>query len=224
MVFDTLNMQRQLPENTELNAMQIEGTVLKEWLIPAAGNLGISVKKGQVVRVIDIEGQQIMDFVCFNKDNPEEKLWIGASIINNGNIFFQKGHSLYSKYQNKMFTMIEDSCGVHDLLIGHCTPEVYQKVYGLDNHHSCADNFVAALEPFGLDRKDIPMNLNIFMNCPVSEDGGYRIECSVSRPGDFVDLQADMDCIVAMSNCPGDTSPENGYKLTPMKVVLYQPD
>lgn len=204
-------------------ASEVEGKIVKEWVLPPGKELGLTVKKGQVIRVIDLEGQQVVDFVCFNSQDKAEKLWVGGTIINNGNVFIKKGHSLYSQYVNKMFTIIEDTCGVHDLLIGHCSPEVFEKTYDVKGHHSCADNFVKALAPYGIERKDFPMNLNIFMNCPIDDDGGYSIYFSKSRRGDFMDLRADMDCIVAISNCPCDLSPESGYYNTQIKVILYEP-
>ncbi len=206
------------------SASEVEGKVVNEWVLPPGKELGLTVKRGQVIRVIDLEGQQVVDFVCFNSSDKGEKLWIGGTIINNKSVFFKKGHSLYSQYVNKMFTMIEDTCGVHDLLIGHCSPEVFEKTYDAKGHHSCADNFVKALAPHGIERKDIPMNLNIFMNCPIQNDATYSIDFSKSRRGDFVDLRAEMDCIVAISNCPCDLSPESGYYLTPIKVIVYEPE
>ena len=196
-------------------ASEVEGKVVKEWVLPPGEGLGFTVKKGQVIRVIDLEGQQVVDFVCFNSHDKGEKLWVGGTIINNGNVFIKKGHSLSSNYVNEMFTIIEDTCGVHDLLIGACSPEVYEKKYGVKGHNSCVDNFVRALAPYGLERKDIPMNLNIFMNCPIQEDGTYSIDFPKSRRGDFMDLRADMDCIVAVSNCPSDLRSSNAYYLTP---------
>ena len=204
-------------------ANKVDGEVIKEWVLPAQKELGLTVTKGQVIRIIDIEGQQVSDFVCFNAHDKDEKLWIGATIERNGNVFIKKGHGLYSVYLNKMFTIIEDTCGVHDLLIGHCSPEVYEKMFGIKGHNSCADNFVRALAPYGIERKDIPLNLNVFMNCPIGDDGKYWIDFSKSKRGDFIDLQADMDCIVAISNCPMEFSPESGYYLTPIKVIVYEP-
>ena len=197
--------------------------MIKEWTLSPGKELGLTVKKGQVIRVIDLEGQQVMDFVCFNSHNKGEKLWIAGTINANKNVYIKKGHSLYSQYANKMFTIIEDTCGVHDLLCGACSNEVYEKVYGVKGHPSCTDNFVKALTPYGLERKDIPMNMNIFMNCPIQDDGGWAIDYPKSRRGDFIDLKAEMDCIVAMSNCPSDTSSCNANYLTPLKVILYEP-
>lgn len=203
-------------------AQQVEGKILKEWVLPPGKELGLIVKSGQVIRVIDLEGQQVVDFVCFNYHDKEEKLWIGSTIIGNKNVFIKKGHSLYSQYLNKMFTIIEDTCGVHDLLIGACSPEVYEKTYNVEGHNSSIDNFLKALAPYGLERKDIPMNMNIFMNCPIQEDGTYGIDFSKSRRGDYIDLKAEMDCIVAISNCLCELSPESGYYLTPIKAILYE--
>ena len=203
-------------------ANEVDGKILKEWVIPPGKELGLTVEKGQIIRVIDLEGQQVVDFVCFNARNKVEKLLVGATIINNKSVFIKKGHSLYSQYVNKMFTIIEDTCGVHDLLLGYCSPEVFEKNYGVKGHNSCADNFARALAPYGIERKDIPMNLNVFMNCPIDDEGGYKIDFSKSGKGDFVDLKADMDCIVGISNCPMDLSPESGYYLTPIKVIVYE--
>lgn len=204
-------------------ASKVEGKIIKEWMQPAGEGLGLTVQKGQVIRVIDLEGQQVVDFVCFNALDQTEKLWIGGTISSNKSVYFKKGHSLYSVYKNKMFTMIEDTCGVHDLLIGHCSPEVYEQIIGTKRHKNCAENFMKALAPYGLKRNDIPMNLNIFMNCPIDEIGGYKIDFPRSRRGDFVDLRADMDCIVATSCCPNDVDPCNGYYVTPAKVIVYEP-
>lgn len=204
-------------------ASEVEGKVVREWVLPPGKGLGLTIKRGQVIRVIDLEGQQTVDFVCFNSHNKAEKLWIASTIEANKNVFIKKGHSLYSTHLNKMFTIIEDTCGVHDLLIGACSPEVYEKNFGIKGHHSCVDNLVKALAPYELERKDIPMNMNIFMNCPIQDDGTYGIDFSKSRRGDFIDLKANMDCIVAISNCPCELSNESGYYLTPIKAMLYDP-
>lgn len=204
-------------------ASEVQGKVVNEWIVSPGRELGFTTERGQVIRIIDIEGQQVVDFVCFNTHDKNEKLWVGSTIIENKSVYIKKGHSLYSQYLNKMFTIIEDTCGVHDLLIGACSSEVYEKSYGISGHNSCIDNFVRALAPYGLERKDIPMNLNIFMNCPIQDDGAYGIDFSKSRRGDFIDLKSDMDCIVALSNCPCDLSPESGYYNTPIKAILYEP-
>jgi uncharacterized protein YcgI (DUF1989 family) len=122
-----------------------------------------------------------------------------------------------------MFTIIEDTCGVHDLLCGACSSFVYEKYYGIKGHPNCMDNFAKALEPYRIERREIPMNFNIFMNCPVSENGSYKIESSRSQRGDFIDLKAEMDCIVAVSCCPSSEGPCNGYYPTPLKIILYEP-
>lgn len=204
-------------------ASKVEGKVVKEWVLPPGEGLGLKVQKGQVIRVIDLEGQQVVDFVCFNADDKDEKFWVAATIEGNGNVFIKKGRSLYSVYLKKMFTVIEDTCGVHDLLIGACSPEVYEKYYGTRDHKNCTENFMKVLAPYGLKRKDIPMNFNIFMNCPIDDDGNYKIDFPKSKRGDFIDLKADMDCIVAMSCCPSDESPCNGNYPTSVKIILYEP-
>lgn len=158
--------------------------------------------KGETLRVIDIEGQQVGDLIAFNLANLDEKFWISNTVRLNKTVFATTGHVLYSELSNPMFTITADTCGRHDLLAGSCNAEIDKVRYGVDEHRGCVENFVAALEPYGLTRKDIPMSFNLFMNCPVQSDGSWTIAEPVSKPGDYVDLRAEMDCLMVLLNCP----------------------
>jgi urea carboxylase-associated protein 1 len=204
-------------------AEQIPGRVVEEIVLRPRGKLARAVEKGQVVRIIDLEGQQVGDFIAFNRHNLDEKFWISNTIRLNKTVYLTRGHVLYSELSNPMFTLVEDTCGRHDLLAGSCNAEIDRVRYGVDHHFGCVENFVAALAPYGLARKDVPMSLNIFMNCPVQPDGSWEIAEPVSKPGDFVDLRAELDCLIALSNCPQDLNPCNAGELKPLKVVIYQP-
>jgi uncharacterized protein YcgI (DUF1989 family) len=159
--------------------------------------------------------------VAFNRSNLAEKFWISNTIRLNGTIFLTKGNVLYSELSNPMFTIVEDTCGQHDLLAGSCNAEIDKVRYGVDHHYGCVENFVAALKPYGISREQVPMSLNLFMNCPVEASGSWKIVTPVSKPGDYVEMRAEMDCVFALSNCPQDLNPCNDGKLKPLKVTIY---
>jgi uncharacterized protein len=204
-------------------AEEVPGRVVEEIVVPPRGKLAREVAKGQIVRIVDLEGQQVGDFIAFNRHRPDEKFWISNTVRLNRTVYLTRGHVLYSELSNAMFTLVEDTCGRHDLLAGSCNAEIDRVRYGVDNHLGCVENFVAALAPYGLARDDVPMSLNVFMNCPVRPDGSWEIAEPLSKPGDFVDLRAEMDALIALSNCPQDLNPCNAGELKPLKVVIYQP-
>lgn len=200
-----------------------KGKILREEVIPARGKVALEVKKGQVLRVIDIQGKQVGDFLCFNLNRLEEKLSPPNTILLNKTIYLTKGHSLYSDESGKMMTIIEDTAGRHDILAGACSRFTNLVRYGIPDTPNCRDNFAAALAPYGIKWKDVPYNLNIFMNVPVEADGHTEIKEPTDKAGDFIDLRADMDCLAALSCCPQENNPCNAYKAKPLKIILYEP-
>jgi urea carboxylase-associated protein 1 len=207
---------------SQQNIQPVPGRVVEEIVIPPRGKIAREVERGQVVRVIDLEGQQVGDLIAFNRHNLDERFWISNTVRLNKTVFATTGHVLYSELSNPMFTIIADTCGRHDLLAGSCNAEIDKVRYGVDEHRGCVENFVAALAPYGLSRKDVPMSFNLFMNCPVQADGSWTIAEPVSKPGDYVDLRAEMDCLLVLSNCPQDLNPCNAGELKPLKVVVYE--
>jgi urea carboxylase-associated protein 1 len=199
------------------------GRVIYETTLPPRGRLAHEVTRGQVVRIVDIEGRQVGDLVAFNRENLKEKFWISNTIRLNGTVYVTTGHVLYSELSRPMFTIVADSCGRHDLLAGSCNAEIDKVRYGVDAHYGCVENFVAALAPYGVQRHDIPMSLNLFMNCPVESSGAWSIATPVSKAGDYIDLRAEMDCVIALSNCPQDLNPCNDGALKPLQFIVYEP-
>jgi uncharacterized protein len=198
------------------------GRVIFETTLPPRGRIAREIERGQVMRVIDLEGRQVGDLVAFNRASLAEKFWISNTIRLNGTVFVTTGHVLYSELSNPMFTILADTCGRHDLLAGSCNAEIDKVRYGVDAHYGCVENFIAALEPYGIAREDIPMSLNLFMNCAVDASGAWTIATPVSKAGDYIDLRAEMDCVIALSNCPQDLNPCNDGQLKPLQLIVYQ--
>jgi urea carboxylase-associated protein 1 len=200
----------------------VAGRIIFETTLPPRGRLAREIERGQIMRVVDLEGRQVGDLVAFNRANLAEKFWVSNTVRLNGTVFVTTGHVLYSELSNPMFTILADSCGRHDLLAGSCNAEIDKVRYGVDAHYGCVENFIAALAPYGIERKDIPMSLNFFMNCPVDASGAWTIATPVSKAGDYIDLRAEMDCVIALSNCPQDLNPCNDGQLKPLQLIVYQ--
>lgn len=198
--------------------------VVEERIIEPRGYYAREVYKGQVIRITDNEGQQVLDFLCYNKHNTIEKLSVNNTLLLNGNIYAKKGDVLYSTHCNPMFTIIDDTCGRHDLICGSCSEYSNALRYKIRGTPNCRSNFIAALEPFGITEKEIVYSFNIFMNAPVESDGGIAIIEPISKAGDYIELRAEMDSIVALSNCPQERNPCNAFNPTSLTFILYEPE
>ena len=188
------------------------------------GRLAFTMRAGEVLRITDLEGQQVADLVCFNQHDTSEKLSVHVTIMDQGSIYMRKGRSLLSNHCNSLMTLIEDTCGVHDLLAGSCNEGANLKRYGIRGTPNCRSNLEAALVPFAIPLREIPYSFNVFMNVSLQPDGTIRTVEPVSKAGDFVDLRADMDLIVGISNCPSDQGPCNGYHLTEIGLAVRSGD
>jgi urea carboxylase-associated protein 1 len=201
----------------------VPGNVIQEDVLPPGRPWAGPVRKGQVIRLIDIEGQQVGDFVCFNLDRLDEKFSPPNTANLNRTIRLTAGNTLYSDEASKMFTIIADTVGLHDVLAGACSRFTNLVRYGVPDTANCRDNFAEALAPHGIGWKDVPYAFNIFMNVPIGADASMTIAEPISRAGDYIDLRADMDCLVAISNCPQTRNACNAGTLKPLRVVVYEP-
>jgi uncharacterized protein len=208
---------------SEAAAAKVAGRVLDDRTIPARGEWSGPVRAGQVLRIVDLEGQQAVDFLCYSAADPSERYNAADSLKLAGSLFLTTGHGLYSDMGRRLFTLVADTCGRHDTIGGCCSAESNRLRYGVEGTPNCRDNFLRALARLGLGKKDIVANVNFFMNVPVGPDGALAIVDGLSRPGDYVDLRAEVDVLVALSNCPQIYNPCNGGRPTPIRLVLYEP-
>jgi hypothetical protein len=195
-------------------------TWIEDTVIAPGGHWGRVITKGQTLRIVDLEGQQAVDFLCYNAARPEERYNAADTMKYAGSIYVSEGVSLYSGLGRKLFTVVEDTCGHHDTIGGCCSAESNELRYGVPDTPNCRDNFLRALQPFGLGVKDIVANVNWFMYVPVAADGGMAIAMGPSKPGDHVELRAEMDALAVISNCPQIYNACNGFKPTPVRIQL----
>jgi urea carboxylase-associated protein 1 len=157
-------------------------------------------------------------------ENTDERYSAQETIVAQGNIFLTTGTRLMSTEGRALMTIVGDTCGRHDTVGGACSRESNTLRYGHHtfHQHACVENFLFALSRHGLDKRDMTSNINFFMNVPVEADGCLGIVDGISEPGKHVDLRAEMDTIVAISNCPQINNPCNGFDPTPIRLVIYE--
>ena len=191
--------------------------------IPAGETWARVLQPGERLRIVDLEGKQAVDFLCYNAKDPEERYNAADTMKYAKTIFLTTGHGIYSDMGRRLFTIVADTCGRHDTIGGCCSAESNEFRYGVKGTPSCRANFLRALKPFGLGKKDIVANLNFFMNVPVEPDGTMGIVDGQSKAGDHVELRAEMEVLAVISNCPQTHNPCNGFKPTPIQVILSTP-
>lgn len=192
--------------------------------IPAGEPFLFDIKAGQTLRLLDLEGNQAVDTLFFSAANPRERFDPQRTLRKQNRVYLSTGTVLYSNLGNPLLTIVADTCGRHDTLGGACAQESNTVRYALDKRymHSCRDNFLRACLTDGrLDKRDIGANINFFMNVPVTSEGGLTFEDGISAAGKYVELQAHMDIIVLISNCPQLNNPCNAYNPTPAQVLVW---
>ncbi|WLH66134.1 urea amidolyase associated protein UAAP2 [Pseudomonas sp. FP2309] len=193
--------------------------------IPAGEPWLTEVKAGQTLRILDLEGNQAIDTLFYSAANPRERYDVQRTLRRQNNVYLGVGSVLYSNLGRALLTIVEDNCGRHDTLGGACAQESNTVRYALDKRHmhSCRDNYLRACCHDGrLGKRDISPNINFFMNVPVTSDGGLTFEDGISAPGKYVQLRAEMDVIVLISNCPQLNNPCNGYNPTPAELLIWE--
>jgi uncharacterized protein YcgI (DUF1989 family) len=188
-------------------------------VIPARASRAFLARKGQVVRIYDEEGAQVADFYCVAAEQPDEHLSGIVTTQLNKDVYPKVGYPLWSSRRRVMFTIIEDTVGRHDLLMGACSPAGYLLRYGVTGHVNCMELLQSALAPLGI-RTDAAETFNAFMNVVVGPDGKLNVDVPISKRGDHVDLLAEIDCVVAIASCPADLSPTNGWTPTAIGVEV----
>lgn len=194
-------------------------------VVPAGEPFMRRIARGQVLRILDLEGNQAVDTLFYNADDSEERYDACNTIREQGNIYLTAGTTLLSNEGNAMLTIVADTCGRHDTLGGACSAESNTVRYALEKRpmHACRDSFLLALAGYdhGMSKRDLPSNINFFMNVPVTPAGELTFEDGISAAGRYVEMRAEMDVLVLISNCPQLNNPCNAYNPTPVEVLVW---
>jgi len=202
----------------------LAGTIVHDEVVPARAPWLHLVKKGQTLRIVDLEGNQAVDFLVYNAHDDAERYSAQDTIAEQGNIFLREGSVLRSNEGTAMMTVMSTAVAYHDTIGGACSCESNTLRYGHHTkaQHACVDNFLTANAREGRGKRDMVSNVNFFMNVPVEGDGALGIVDGISAPGLYVDLRAEMDVSVVVSNCPQINNPCNGFNPTAVRMIITQ--
>jgi urea carboxylase-associated protein 1 len=180
------------------------------------------VERGSTLRIVDLGGNQAVDCLLYNADDPVERYSAPDTIVEQGNIFLVAGTRLLSNEGRTMMTLTDTTCERHDTIGGACSQESNTLRYGFHtkHQHACVENFLVAHSWRGMGKRDMTSNINWFMNVPVDDDGTLGIVDGISAPGLWLDLRAEMDVLVVISNCPQINNPCNGFDPTAIRLVV----
>jgi uncharacterized protein len=193
--------------------------------VPAGDPWLYRLRRGQTLRILDLEGNQAVDTLFFNANDVRERYSATDTIRAQGQLYLSAGTKLISNDGREMLRIVADTCGRHDTLGGACAAESNQVRYDLNKWpmHSCRDNFLLAIANagVGLGKRDLTSNINFFMNVPVTADGRLSFADGISGAGKYVELEAQMDVLVLVSNCPQLNNPCNAYNPTPVRMLVW---
>ena len=205
--------------NAQQNTIQKVAKHSRE-IVAAKGRWSRRLEPGQVLKIIDLEGQQAVDFLCYGADLPLDRINIPNTVKLNKSLYITKGSKIYSDHAREMMTVLEDTCGYHDTLAGCCSCEIDKVRYDVVKTESCRTNFIAELANWAMAPSEIVSNINFFMRVHFDAEGTVKIVDGVSKPGDYVTLRAEMPVVVFLSNCPQQHNPAAGFAPTPIEVIV----
>ncbi|HYX36475.1 MAG TPA: urea carboxylase-associated family protein [Oligoflexus sp.] len=188
-------------------------------ILPRSGT-ALRMKAGQELKIVDPQGEQVCDLICFNADDKAEYLSSGRTLDYASRLFLTKGDDFYSNRSRVMFRLIEDTVGRHDFLLTPCSKDTFRIIYGHDKpHRGCFGNLEEALSPFGITGDSIPVTFNVFMNVVIDgTSGAMKVEPPRSRPGDSIIIKAEMDLIVGLTACSAEQS--NNFAFKPIQFAI----
>ena len=200
----------------------LAGLIVHDEIVPARAPWVHPLRAGQTLRVVDLEGNQAVDLLMYCADDPDERYSAQDTIAAQRAIFLRTGARLMSNEGRVMAVLAATSVEHHDTIGGACSCESNTLRYGHHTkaQHACVENFLQAVASFGGGKRDLVSNINLFMNVPVEPDGTLGIVDGLSAPGLTVDLRAEMDLIIAVSNCPQINNPCNGFEPTPVRMII----
>ena len=209
------------PQLAEQPAL-VDGPVILDEVVPARAPWSAIVRRGQVLTIVDLEGNQAVDCLLYSAEDTAERYSAPDTIAAAGSLFLTTGSVLLSNEGRPLMTVLADEVGRHDTIGGACSKESNALRYGhhTRHQHACVENFLAEGSRWGLGKRDLVGNINWYMNVPVDPDGALGIVDGLSAPGRRIALRADLDTLVLVSNCPQVNNPCNGFEPTPVRMII----
>jgi urea carboxylase-associated protein 1 len=202
--------------------------IISDIIVPARAPYSATLLAGQTMRIIDLESQQAVDALFYNVHDTSERYsaqdTLAANAVAGRKFYLETGSVLLSNEARPMVTITADTCGFHDTCAGACSCESNTVRFGHETRfmQSCRENFLNELGKYGMGKRDLVSNVNFFMNVPIRPNGELTVDDGVSEPGGYVDLRAEMDVLILISNCPQVNNPCNGFNPTPIRIIISE--
>lgn len=200
-------------------------SAIKSFIVQAGEPFVHELRRGQTVRIVDLEGNQAVDTLFYNALDYSDRYSAQDTIREQGNLYLTTGTRLISTEGHVLLTITADTCGRHDTLGGACAAESNMVRYAIEKRsmHACRQSFLKGIQHWkhGLEKRDITSNINFFMNVPVTPEGGLTFADGVSEAGKYIELRAEMDVLMLVSNCPQLNNPCNAYNPTPIQILIW---
>jgi urea carboxylase-associated protein 1 len=210
--------------NLQVSALLPE-MALESFVVEAGDAFVHDILRGQTVRIVDLEGNQAVDTLFYNAHDYADRYSAQDTIREQGNLYLTTGTRLISTEGRVLLTITADTCGRHDTLGGACAQESNMVRYAIEKRHmhACRQSFLRGIQHWkhGMEKRDITSNINFFMNVPVTPEGVLTFEDGVSEAGKYVELRAEMDVLMVISNCPQLNNPCNAYNPTPVRILIW---
>jgi urea carboxylase-associated protein 1 len=202
------------------------GTELSRGVVAPRGPWSAILKKGQVLSIVDLDGNQAVDFLAYDAHDTARAYSAQATLQGQDSVYLSTGSLLRTNEYEPLLTIIANDVDRQDTLGGACSKESNTLRYGYHTYsqHACADNFLAELSKYGMGKRDQVSNVNWFMNVPVDPDGALGIVDGMSAAGLTVSLRAERDTLVVVSNCPQINNPCNGFNPSRAEMIIFSGD
>ena len=193
-------------------------------LVPARAPFSARVMRGERLRIVDSAGQQAVDTLFYRADDTAERYSAQDTLRAQGSAYLGLGSAILSNEGRTMLRITADDCGRHDTSAGACSCESNTVRFGHETRHlhACRENFILEVSRYGMGKRDIVPNINFFMNVPIAANGDLVIADGLSAAGAAVEMVAEMDVLLVISNCPQVNNPCNGFDPTPIRVQIFE--
>jgi urea carboxylase-associated protein 1 len=193
--------------------------------VPAGDGYVGTIPAGGSVRIVDLYGNQAADTLFYDAADLTNRYSAMDTIREQRSAYLTTGSRLLSANLDPLVTITADTCGRHDTLGGACSQESNVVRYGMHtrHQHACRETFLRYGALVGIGARDLGHNINFFMNVPLTDDGGLTFADGLSAPGKYVEVRAERDVLVLISNCPQLNNPCNGWNPTPIQLLQWAP-
>ena len=212
-----------LPAATALDAAPIApAAVIDREEIPFGWYTTMRLRRGDALRIVDVSGLSSVSLIGWREEDMSERINCADTVKVQWSAAISKGRVILSDMGRVFLSLIEDTSGAHDLLCGGSTPASTAAAFGTATMRNTQENFLAAANKVGLGLRDIPPCVTFFAPVSVDPNGRFVWNAGRKRAGDFVDLRAEMNLVLVLSNCAHPLDPARPALAGPVTLIRHR--